>query len=523
MNKHSMRAYILPGLALLAAFICSVGVFAMYGAHNIDADMAGAMTLAAQLNEEGALISANWLYASDLKLIGPELICRAGLMLFDSWHAARVFSAAVMLALTAAAFLYLARGAGLGTEAVWAAAAMMLPTSGASASRFAHGGLYAMHMAAACVILGIVVRLPGRKRAWPSLAALAAAGVWCGANGLRMLTVCGLPLLIACGWCVLMRMMQARTMREAMSGPKRRYLTGALAVNLGMAAGYYLTAALILPGIHSDGMGGKSSEGFGLEMILQQFGDLCGYLGWQGGEKLVSMGGICLFGAVAAAALAVIAPAYLARTRAGGSDGERFIARFAMTAVIFGVLLNAQTNRTGMAYTVTYFIAGLMLSIACAYMLLSRMAAHMPVLRTVFMAALTAIFAVNALQYTMRDMRRDETGCELAADYLAENGLTQGFATSNYAAMLTEASDGAIEVWAYDGWNDTQRSGWMQKASHVDGLPDGRAFVYVEKTELDENENIPCAVAENLAWESEYGCVYVFDDAATVDALQSAQ
>lgn len=523
MTNRPARAHILPWLVLLAAFALSVGIFAVWGGHNLDSDMSGEMMLAAQLNEERALISENWFYSTELRAVSPVMVYQLGLLLFDSWHAARVFSIAVLLALVAASALYLSHGAGLGTEAVYAAAAMMLPTSSASAFLFAHGGFYTMYFIAACLMLGVVVRLPGRRRAWPSLLALVLLGIWGGLSGVRMLMVCGVPLLAMCAAGIFFKALGAATMREAMACPEGRYLPGALAVNAGMIAGYAVNVAVLLPRCHFASHSGEVIEGFGLELILQQFTDLCGYLGWTAGVKVMGLGGICAFGVIAVAALMVFSPAYLARERACAQEGVRFIARFALTAVVIGVLLNAQMDRSGSQYTVVYYIAGLLLCIACAYILLSRLTAHIPPLRTLCMLAVTGVFALAAVKYTAHEVKKETQSYEAVADYLVQNDLTQGFATFWNAGVLTEASDGAIEVFAYDGWNEPERSRWLQSVSHADGLPDGRAFVYVERSEFDEYEKIPCAVAENLVWESEFGCVYVFDDPAVVDALQRAQ
>ena len=522
MKGRKAVARALPMLVLAAAYAVSVGIFALWGGHNLDADMSAEMILAAQLNEEGALISENWLYDGQARVVSPVMVYQLGLLLFDSWHAARVFAIALLLALAAASLLFLARGAGMGEEALYAAAAMMLPTSVASACQFAHGAFYAMDFILACLMLGLLVRLPRRRRALPALPALLMLGAVCGLGGERMPVMLGVPLALLCAGGILRRAMGARTMREAMACTEGRLLPGALAVSAGLLAGYAVNA-LVLTRRCRVVAGGERIEDFGLELVLAQFGDVCGYLGWGADGRMIGLGGLCAFGAIAVTALMVYAPARLSRASAGAGEGVRIVARFALAAVWLGVLLNAQTNRSGSPYTVARYIAGLMLSLLCVYALLARLTAHMPGLRMACMLALTAVFAASCAQYVAHDVRKTPAAYEALADDLLRSGLTQGFATYENAGVLTEASDGAIEVCAYDGWNDAERSCESRSAARAQLTPQGRAFVYVAASEWDEYETIPCAIEENLAWESEYGRVYVFEDAAQVMKIQGEQ
>ena len=57
LRKKIIRA--LPYLLVAAAYVLSVVFFALYGAHNINADDASEMILAQKLNEEGTFLSEN--------------------------------------------------------------------------------------------------------------------------------------------------------------------------------------------------------------------------------------------------------------------------------------------------------------------------------------------------------------------------------------------------------------------------------------------------------------------------------
>lgn len=95
--------------------------------HNLDADMSSEMIYADLLNREGRLLTDSWYYSSELRTVSPVPLYQLGLLLFDSWHAARVFGTALMLAGILASFLFFARRAKMGEAGVYMAAVLAMP------------------------------------------------------------------------------------------------------------------------------------------------------------------------------------------------------------------------------------------------------------------------------------------------------------------------------------------------------------------------------------------------------------
>ena len=72
MKKKLLKA--LPWIILAVAYLFSLTYWGMFGAHNLNADDSGEMILAAHLNEEGSILSENWRYTTELRLVSPVLI-----------------------------------------------------------------------------------------------------------------------------------------------------------------------------------------------------------------------------------------------------------------------------------------------------------------------------------------------------------------------------------------------------------------------------------------------------------------
>ena len=122
--------YALAATVLVLSFAVSLGMFAAFGAHNLDADMSSEMLLARLQNEEGTLLSRSWYYSTELRVVSPVPLFQLGLLLFpQDWQAARTVATGIMLAGIAASFLYFARKARMGASGVLMAAILMMPFS----------------------------------------------------------------------------------------------------------------------------------------------------------------------------------------------------------------------------------------------------------------------------------------------------------------------------------------------------------------------------------------------------------
>ena len=102
-----------------------------------------------------------------------------------------------------------------------------------------------------------------------------------------------------------------------------------------------------------------------------------------------------------------------------------------------------------------------------------------------------------------------------------EQGYTEGYASYWFANLLTEASDGKLDVYSYDSFEDRELGTWLQKTAHHEQLPEGRVFVYVDGA--DWAGRVPCADPAHLEKEIYNGSIYTYESAEEVQARQRAQ
>lgn len=113
----------LPWLWMAAAYLFDLWYQLVPGKWIVDSDLASEMILSDLLNKEGTIISHNWFYSTELKVVNLQWFYRLGLLIFpNDWHLARTFGMAITLALFAAAMLFSSNARGWGARACgWSA------------------------------------------------------------------------------------------------------------------------------------------------------------------------------------------------------------------------------------------------------------------------------------------------------------------------------------------------------------------------------------------------------------------
>lgn len=523
MNKKNLVVRMLPYAVLAAALVLSVSAYALNGMHNLDSDMSSEMVLADLLNSEGRLMTGNWYYSTELRVVSPIPVYQLGLVLFPSWHAARTFSVAVLLIGVALSFLYMGRGAGMGEGAAYCAAAIVLPLSEAYAFVFTYGGFYTVYFMMTCWLIGLLLRLSDARRRKIRLMLLIAISVWGGMAGVRMPMLCGVPLLLACIAVLFGEARRSSCARQVLRGEQAAMAAGALAMIAGMAVGYVINVAVFRSAFHFDHYDDLALSPFSVVRLAEQVETIFPFFGYEDGIVLMSLQGIASLASVCIVGTMGLSVCLLLLHRGLRLDARpRLILMFALCAVAMGVVLNDVTDRTGSPYTHAYYLCGLLAMIACVYLLIWRVPSGIAALRSVTMLLFTAMFFLQACSFLGGRFSTQRQDYEEAAQWLSGSGYGSGFATYWNANVLTEASDGRLDVYACADWQDTEIAPWLQKTAHLEELPQGRVFVYVDADEAQGD--VPVADDGHLVHSLESGArIYAYDSAQQAYDLMRSQ
>lgn len=519
MKKKAAR--LLPWAALAASYVFVIALYALIGRHNVNADIASEMVLADLLNKEGGFLSPNWYYSTELRVVSPVPVYQLALRLFPgNWHMAHTLSLSILMAAFAASMIYMGRGAGCMIPAVYAAAACMLPVSEVHRFLFAGGGFYTMYVTVAFLLIGLTLRLVRQKGRLLRLALIAAMSLIGGLTGVRMPMIVGVPLAMACllDWWDDLRC--SDTLKSAFGADSAKTALGAVTSLIAMLVGYVINSRVLSGMYHFESFGGMEMTGLNLPRLGDQIQYLINFFGLSEGIPLLSLGGIVDMLTVCVCMLMAVSVYVLLKHRTELSQGMRLLACFAAFAVGLGMFLNLITGTTENRYAVGYYMAGAFMLVMLAFLLLHTMRCRMAWVRTLSMLAVVGVFFLQSAAFARSYMRWEENEHEEAAAWLAENGYTQGFASFWNGNILTELSDGALDMYIYGELNEPELTPWLQETRHLEVVPEGEAFVFVGYLETFM-EGIPCMREDRLVWTSPYGSkVYAYDSAQEVIDLQ---
>jgi len=518
-NIKEKAVRFLPWLVLFAALAYTIGIYALYGECGLDSDVSSEMVLAELLNEEGRLISPNWYYSTELRVVSPVPLYQLGLKVFPgNWHAAHTFGLAAALVMAALSVAYMGTGAGLGAGAVLCAAALTLPVSEIHRFLFSSGGFYTGYVILSCIIIGMILRMPRAKRPWTYAALLAALGFFGGLSGVRMPMILMAPLALACALEAFDALRSAPSVRALLKTQQAKLAFGVFICGAAMLGGYLVNTKVLAKTYHFWAYEDTRLGALNLPAVLTQLESIVTYFGYRADVPMLSMRGICNVMTTGVCALMALCLISGLRRRAEHTLQERMLLDFTAFAAALGVFLNIAAGDAASDYSVGYFLVGLFALVMTTFMALSRMRCAMRGVRTLSMLALAGVMSLQSLTYVLNYLPRETSVYQTAEQWLTENGYTVGCSTFWNGNVLTELSDGKIRMYTYDLWTDDILTTWLQRADHFEGMPEGeKAFACVDFMELAKGDH-PFGAADP-AWTNGYLSIYTYASTQELEEL----
>ena len=433
-----------------------------------------------------------------------------------------IYSVAVLLAGVVASLLYALRGADIGDAGIYASAALILPFSRVYNYLFLYGGGYTVFFMLTCWLIGLSLRLLTGCKVKRRLLIIALLSLWGGLNGVRMLMMSGAPLLLACAMLAFRKGLRCRSASEMLGSEECRMLLGAGISMAAMAAGYLINALILDHLFYFKSYQNTTYTSFQFDSLLAQLDAIPSFFGQRTDVPLFGLPGLASLCVIGLCLLLCVALVLLYRMRGKLTTAQKCIVLFAGVATALGIGLNAVTELGTVEHSVGYYMTGLQMLVVSAFVLLEKMHCGLRQMRSVCMVLLTSVFALEAVVTLRSEYHNTPTTIEEAADWLVENGYTQGYTTFWNGNVLTEASDGVLDVYVYNSWASSQLYDWLQRRSHFESAPEGKVFVYISEDDY-QPDVLPCKQEDHLVWKSHEGSIYAYDSGEQVEALQRGE
>ena len=517
----------LPWLWMAAAYLFDLWYQLVPGKWIVDSDLASEMILSDLLNKEGTIISHNWFYSTELKVVNLQWFYRLGLLIFpNDWHLARTFGMAITLALFAAAMLFFVKCAGLGRAGLWMVGTLLWPFGQHYLVYAIYGGYYLVYTFFYMLVLALVLRSLNADKKHCALQWVLACVITAvaGMNGVKQLMVFHAPLCLAAAILLVLALHSCgkTDWKAALDACRKevRLLVASLVTAVAAAAGYFVSNAVLSRMYDFKSYNfivwNRDEDWFTLDRILMDFFHEFGY---ENGSGVFHFGGI-------AAAVGLLLGCWMffciVRLLLRLDKLER-------NDKLLVLLLVAMLAVCGVAYTyfheyyLYFWLMNMPVAIAVMAVEIKTEDFHILGARQLLGVGLAGCFTLCAVSTVRQEQEHPylaHKGLNTAAEWLVDNGYTQGYSTFWNGNAMTELTSGKLEVWTLQSLDRDDVPNWLQPKSHLTTDPE-HPFLLID-TETD-------GPAENAKLIQYGDCTEVYNDGryviydfADADAVHAA-
>ena len=437
-KRRDVERWACLAVCLLCFAMTAYYLIAGYGAY-LDSDMASELALAQHLSREGTLISGTWRYSTEVRVLSTQIVYTPLMAVFPgNWRLVRTLGNLILLAVMAAACYGCARA--LGSNRRYACLISGLSVSALSvvySQMIPIGTYYVPHAVLTFACVGLTARWmqrPGQRALGCMTLVL---GAVMGASSVRYLLCAALPVAAAGAWDFVFAKEQLPRRREQM-----RRAVPALAVCAAAVAGYVLGQKLLDAWCIS---GSARYGGSRLQALNHVFAALeealCGLvklLGYTEGALLFSVHGLASVGAFLMLGVSAVLLVRGLRANRARFGALVLVMSAGLTLFTFVMVEGLYLNR----YWIPVMTLGAPVMAACLT------AEGNSMLRRLGALALCGVVVLSSAVQIRDSMREPEiTPARYeAAQQVLDSGLTFGYATFWNANVLTELTNGRVEV-----------------------------------------------------------------------------
>ena len=555
-KKHDLPRCDLPMLLSLlltgAGYFISIIAYALNGRTAVDADEAAEMVLAAHLNQTGRFLSRDWFYSTELRVLNTQIINRLTLALFpDNWHAARTLSIAILTFILAVSYLYLIWTANLGWIGVLTTLALVVPFSTTYSYIVLYGSFYVPHIAITFLLLALTLQaersphtllmklsetgsdrddvdpqadvpaaIPAGSRRTYVIALTAACilSFIAGLGGVRQFLVFHTPLCLTAFVLLFLERHQVDSLREILGCRKGKLFCISIAEAFFCVAGVGVNSVILHRFFVFSEYTKTSLNSLKMTEFLDYLGSVIHIWGYEGCAELRDITGAAALCGLMLCAIFLLMTAFLIRRFKSLLLQEQIFLLFFLSGVFTNVVFYLFANLPVPRYLMPSAIMILPL-IPVSFRQKNGFGRSWRAPILICFCFCLFVQSTNYFwYYAFKDRGLKSTPEQEAAAWLQENDYSKGFATFWNSDILTELSDGDIEMWTLHNdqirsdWSGCELYEWLQVRSHRDALPDGQVFLAVSSEECDELFSLP-KMSARPAFSNEKLSIFTFDSA----------
>lgn len=441
-NPKNTRLIIALTAGTGALLLCCVSVFAYrHGWQWLSNDHSSEMVLGELLAAENRFVSRNWRYSTEIRLIYQTIFTMPLFKLlgrFENWALIRSLNILLNNLVLIASYLYLAKQMKIPVKWICITSLfLIMPISYIYWDIVIFGGYYAFFIAQIFCCLGLFIRLADHdgtvKKALPGFILFMVLSFLLGMQGIRSLLSIYIPLIITCV-CLCARMTHNRKSILFLGA------CGFVACGAGFAGNYLLHFRYSFHSFESMLLTNLRAELF--PKLGQSIASLAEFFGIFTGSSLLSAQGLFSVIAVIVTFLVILA-VYKSFRQAQAEN--RLIPVFFMVSILSNIFVFILVNEP---ITARYFIPFMVLYIPFTATLFERAEKTYGSLKRTALVMGMILFVSSQSFLNFQDMAKMDSNTIRKGyiQYLLDNRLHFGFATSGNANVTAELTNGKIDL-----------------------------------------------------------------------------
>lgn len=529
MSKGFKKYY--PHILLLLTFGLLLLINLFFQDHWLDSDMAAEMMFSRLLTETGHIFATpDWYYSTEFRFLYTHLVMAPLFRIFTDWHTIRTITNLVFYGLLLVSYFYFLRPFKVSSKAaILTSLFLFLPFSETMMTHMQIGNTYMSHVIILFFCFGLFLRLCGllpqkRGQRIINLAFYLFLTLICGISGIRYLLALQCPLVLAAFlFCV----------RSEAFGQLRRTPAGAqLKKLLGCREFVYLfyslvgfASSIIGYGVNAFYISRQYSfqtydatnfisiyDGVLFGRLQNALGALLMLFGYIPDKGVISLRGVISVISFVFIGIFVYCTVMCFKRL---KDERFFMVLFLITAFFVNCFAFVFTTSTMVPrYYITVFI--FVLPVLAFYFQSEKLVFDKAVVGLVLAGCLFLSTGKTVVSEITADKNASKRP---VAEFLAENGYHFGYATYTNANIITELTDGAVEianVWDPEALNDFK---WSSPAKYYEeGYHEGSVFLLLTKEEANTFADAEAVKTGELIYDDGSYMVFLFDSVESLKA-----
>lgn len=533
-RQGKVQPFYFAVLIVIGALLMLTILNIFFGDHWLDSDMAAEMIFSKLIAGEGGLIATkNWYYSTEFRVLYTQLFMVPLFHIFEDWHVIRTITNILTYILMLGSYFYFMKPLRVSkTAVVLSSVILLLPFSETFVTHMQMGNTYMPHVIIVFFGAGMFLRLAEQKKIFEVKNLLTTVcyillSVVCGMSGVRYMLALQVPLVLT-SLCYLMksnafanlrREISVKNIISVLSVERLNYLIYSILGAFSALIGYVINVAVIAkkyPFQTYDATNFiKIFQGVLVERTQNTLGNLLMLFGY-----IEEKGFLSLRGLISLVAFALLIGIALLAKRTGKllkqaerSDvpalgHKRFIQWFFIIAFVLNTFVFLFTTSTIVSrYYITVFI--FVLPLLCVYFELEKLPLD-KVLVFLFLCGCLGLSTMKCV-YSFVDKDKNAEEKKVAA-YLEENDYTFGYASYWNANIMTELTNGKVEIANIQDFADMSYFRWSSPMKYYEeGYHSGKTFLLLTQEQFGEYTEAAAVMAGEVVYEDEEYVVLHYD------------